>query len=40
MTGWRIGYTIANEEWTRAMVKLRAFGHAPDLIRPYAWPGP
>lgn len=24
MTGWRIGYTIANEEWTRAMVKLQS----------------
>ena len=24
MTGWRIGYTIANEEWSRAMVKLQS----------------
>lgn len=24
MTGWRIGYTIANEEWTRAMTKLQS----------------
>lgn len=24
MTGWRIGYTIANEEWTRAIVKLQS----------------
>ena len=24
MTGWRIGYTIANQEWTRAMVKLQS----------------
>ncbi|HEX9961302.1 MAG TPA: pyridoxal phosphate-dependent aminotransferase [Pyrinomonadaceae bacterium] len=24
MTGWRIGYTIAGEEWTRAMVKLQS----------------
>ncbi len=24
MTGWRIGYTIANEDWTRAMVKLQS----------------
>lgn len=24
MTGWRIGYTIANEEWTAAMVKLQS----------------
>jgi len=24
MTGWRIGYTIANEEWTRAMIKLQS----------------
>jgi aspartate aminotransferase len=24
MTGWRIGYTIANEEWTKAMVKLQS----------------
>jgi aspartate aminotransferase len=24
MTGWRIGYTIANEEWTHAMVKLQS----------------
>jgi aspartate aminotransferase len=24
MTGWRVGYTIANEEWTRAMVKLQS----------------
>ena len=24
MTGWRIGYTIANEAWTRAMVKLQS----------------
>src|SRR5688572_21626508 len=23
MTGWRIGYTITNEEWTRAIVKLQ-----------------
>jgi aspartate aminotransferase len=26
MTGWRIGYTIANPEWTKAMVKLQ--GHS------------
>ena len=24
MTGWRSGYTIANPEWTRAMVKLQS----------------
>lgn len=24
MTGWRIGYTIANEAWTKAMVKLQS----------------
>jgi len=24
MTGWRIGYTIANEDWTRAMVMLQS----------------
>jgi aspartate aminotransferase len=24
MTGWRIGYTIANEEWTKAMLKLQS----------------
>jgi aspartate aminotransferase len=24
MTGWRIGYTIANREWTSAMVKLQS----------------
>ena len=24
MTGWRIGYTIANEEWTQAMIKLQS----------------
>lgn len=24
MTGWRIGYTIANPEWTRSMVKLQS----------------
>lgn len=24
MTGWRIGYTIANAEWTKAMVKLQS----------------
>jgi aspartate aminotransferase len=24
MTGWRIGYTIANEEWSRAMIKLQS----------------
>jgi aspartate aminotransferase len=24
MTGWRIGYTIANPEWTGAMVKLQS----------------
>lgn len=24
MTGWRIGYTIANKEWTRAIVKLQS----------------
>lgn len=24
MTGWRIGYTIANEEWSRAIVKLQS----------------
>ena len=24
MTGWRIGYTIANEEWTKAMIKLQS----------------
>jgi aspartate aminotransferase len=24
MTGWRIGYTIASEEWTKAMVKLQS----------------
>ena len=24
MTGWRIGYTIANPEWSRAMVKLQS----------------
>ncbi|MBV9241416.1 MAG: aminotransferase class I/II-fold pyridoxal phosphate-dependent enzyme, partial [Acidobacteria bacterium] len=24
MTGWRIGYTIADAEWTKAMVKLQS----------------
>ena len=24
MTGWRIGFTIANEEWTKAIVKLQS----------------
>ena len=24
MTGWRVGYTIANTEWTKAMVKLQS----------------
>jgi aspartate aminotransferase len=24
MTGWRIGYTIANEEWSQAMIKLQS----------------
>ena len=24
MTGWRIGYTIANEDWTREMTKLQS----------------
>ncbi|MFL6373507.1 MAG: pyridoxal phosphate-dependent aminotransferase [Pyrinomonadaceae bacterium] len=24
MTGWRIGYTIANRQWTKAMVKLQS----------------
>ena len=24
MTGWRIGYTIANPEWTKAIVKLQS----------------
>jgi aspartate aminotransferase len=24
MTGWRIGYTIANPDWTRAIVKLQS----------------
>jgi len=24
MTGWRIGYTIANEEWTQAIIKLQS----------------
>jgi aspartate aminotransferase len=24
MTGWRIGYTIANPDWTKAMVKLQS----------------
>lgn len=24
MTGWRIGYTIANEDWTREIVKLQS----------------
>jgi aspartate aminotransferase len=24
MTGWRIGYTIANPEWTRAIIKLQS----------------
>lgn len=24
MTGWRIGYTIANEQWSKAMVKLQS----------------
>ncbi|HQZ95410.1 MAG TPA: pyridoxal phosphate-dependent aminotransferase [Pyrinomonadaceae bacterium] len=24
MTGWRVGYTIANVEWTKAMVKLQS----------------
>ncbi len=24
MTGWRIGYTIANEEWTKEMIKLQS----------------
>lgn len=24
MTGWRIGFTVANEEWTRAILKLQS----------------
>ena len=24
MTGWRIGYTIANEDWTKEMIKLQS----------------
>lgn len=24
MTGWRIGYTVANVEWTKAMIKLQS----------------
>lgn len=24
MTGWRIGYTIANEEWTKQLIKLQS----------------
>ena len=24
MTGWRIGYTIAPEDWTKAMIKLQS----------------
>jgi aspartate aminotransferase len=24
MTGWRVGYTIANEQWTKAMIKLQS----------------
>lgn len=24
MTGWRVGYTVANETWTKAMVKLQS----------------
>lgn len=24
MTGWRVGYTVANPEWTKAMVKLQS----------------
>lgn len=24
MTGWRIGYTIANEEWSKAIIKLQS----------------
>ncbi len=24
MTGWRIGYTVANPEWTKAMIKLQS----------------
>jgi len=24
MTGWRIGYTIANEQWTQAMIRLQS----------------
>ena len=24
MTGWRVGYTIANKEWTKAIVKLQS----------------
>lgn len=24
MTGWRIGYTIANEDWSKAMIKLQS----------------
>ena len=24
MTGWRIGYTITNEDWTKAMTKLQS----------------
>ena len=24
MTGWRIGYTIANEAWTKEMIKLQS----------------
>jgi aspartate aminotransferase len=24
MTGWRVGYTLANAEWTRAMLKVQS----------------
>ena len=34
MTGWRIGYTIANEEWTqRDRQTAKPFGDASDQLR-------
>jgi aspartate aminotransferase len=34
MTGWRIGYTIASEEWTREMIKLQSHSATHPTSRP------
>ena len=31
MTGWRIGYSLANADWTRAMLKVQ--GHSTEQCR-------